>query len=489
MNTATLTLESGPPLAMLGVPFDNVTRPQVLARVDEMIRSRRPHYIATANVDFLVQALADIELRRILFDADLVLCDGTPLLWASRWLGNPLPERVAGSDLVPVLLEEAERKGYRLFFLGGSEEVAEAAMRKLAEKHPKLVVAGRYSPPISSLLEMDHGEIRRRITEARADIVFVSFGCPKQEKWITMNYRELGVPVSIGVGATIDFLAGKVSRAPLWMQRGGLEWVYRLLQEPGRLAKRYGHDLRVFGFAILQQWWQLRRRHRGAAPILPEVARALPAAVGEVSVLRLPARLDAAAVQLERARWEAVDRHHGLVLDLSETIFIDSTGVGLLMRLRRCARTESVGFALAGLQPVVSQAIATMKLSSFFPIATDVPDAKRLAAALPESLGCSVVQDASVALSFEGEVTAQTLDGTIRKAEAVLAGLAAQQEFRVDLSAVTFIDSTGVGGLVRLRKLAQRAAVRLSLSGPSAPVLNVLRLTRLEEYVLGGAAA
>src|SRR6185436_16019915 len=246
------------PVAILGVPFDSVTTAETIDIIARMIESRRPHYIATANVDFLVQAAQDIELRRILFDAHLVLCDGTPLLWASRLLGNPLPERVAGADLVPLLIQVAAQKGYRLFFLGATSESAEKAVANLQRQYPKLVIAGHYSPPFSQLLEMDHDEIKRRIKEARPDLLFVSFGCPKQEKWMAMHYRTLGVPVSVGVGATIDFLAGQVRRAPRWMQRSGSEWIFRLAQEPRRLFRRYLNDLGVFGLSIVRQWWRLQ---------------------------------------------------------------------------------------------------------------------------------------------------------------------------------------------------------------------------------------
>ena len=250
----------GPPIAILGVPFDNVTTRGAIELIETMIQSDRPHYLVTANVDFLVQAQSDIELRRIFFDADLVLCDGTPLLWASKLLGNPLPERVAGADLVPLLIRQSELKGYRIFFLGATPESAAKAVDNMRQQFPALNIAGFYSPPFNKLLEMDHDEIRRRILEARPHLLFVSFGCPKQEKWIAMHYRSLGVPVAVGVGATIDFLAGQVRRAPMWMRRGGVEWIYRMAQEPRRLAGRYFKDLRVFGTSMVRQWWRLGRK-------------------------------------------------------------------------------------------------------------------------------------------------------------------------------------------------------------------------------------
>src|SRR6201985_2860389 len=169
-----------PPIAILGVPFDNITTQETIEAIGRMVASGLPHYLVTANVDFLVQAQEDVELRRILFDAHLVLCDGTPLVWASRLLGNPLLERVAGSDLVPLLLRAAAEKVYRVFFLGATPESATQAVGNLKKLHPDLIIADHYSPPFNKLLEMDHDEIKRRIVAAKPDLLFVSLGCPKQ---------------------------------------------------------------------------------------------------------------------------------------------------------------------------------------------------------------------------------------------------------------------------------------------------------------------
>src|SRR5215212_744853 len=141
------------PVAILGVPFDSVTTSETIEIIARMIESGEPHYIATANVDFLVQAAKDVELRRILFDAHLVLCDGTPLLWASRLLGNELPERVAGSDVVPLLLKEAAEKGYRVYFLGAQPVVCAQAVEKLRAQFPALQIVGHHSPPFKPLVD------------------------------------------------------------------------------------------------------------------------------------------------------------------------------------------------------------------------------------------------------------------------------------------------------------------------------------------------
>ena len=238
---------------LMDVSFDPITMPQTLDRIGGMIASGQPHHVATANVDFLVQCRRDGELRQILNKADVVVCDGTPLVWLSRLLGRAVPERVAGSDLVPRLLATAEQKNWSVFFLGGQETVLQKAVGNVARKHPKLRIAGAYSPPFAPLDQMDHEDIRNRIREARPDVLLVSFGCPKQEKWIARNYQQTGVPVCIGVGATIDFLAGSLKRAPRWMQVAGMEWIFRVAQEPRRLFKRYATDLAVFGMGAMRE--------------------------------------------------------------------------------------------------------------------------------------------------------------------------------------------------------------------------------------------
>ncbi|HEY2328458.1 MAG TPA: WecB/TagA/CpsF family glycosyltransferase [Verrucomicrobiae bacterium] len=241
--------------------FDNVSVLETVVRIETMIAVREPRYLVTANVDFLMQARRDAELQRILNNAHLLLCDGTPLVWASRWLGNPLPERVAGSDLVPELIRVAARKNHRLFFLGAAPEANAQAVINVRKQFPNIIVAG-FSPPFRPLPEMDNAEIAGRIRAARPDILFVAFGCPKAEKWMAENFQSLGVPVTIGVGGTIDFLAGRVKRAPRWVQRAGLEWIFRLCQEPCRLFRRYAADLWFFGWAMTAELWRAKFRRQ-----------------------------------------------------------------------------------------------------------------------------------------------------------------------------------------------------------------------------------
>jgi N-acetylglucosaminyldiphosphoundecaprenol N-acetyl-beta-D-mannosaminyltransferase len=323
------------PVPILGVPLDPLTIDEALARIAEMVASGEPHYVVTPNVDILVQGRRNPELHRILCEADLVLCDGQPLVWASRLLGNALPERVAGSDLTPRLIAQAERMGHRIFLLGASPEANAQAAARLRKNFPRLELVGGYSPPYGPLEQMDHDEIVCRVRAAEPDILFVSFGCPKQEQWISRNYRALGVPVCLGVGATIDFLAGRVRRAPVWMRRCGLEWTYRLLQEPRRLFRRYLKDLCCFGPDLLAQTWahlRARWRRRGAV----EMVSVDPACVE----MRATGSLDRTVLEEQRSAWEPlVAGQCDCRLDVSGVNFIDDYAAAALTvwhrRLRR----------------------------------------------------------------------------------------------------------------------------------------------------------
>lgn len=520
------------PIAIAGVRFDNVTIPQAVDAIQTMIASREPHYLVTANVDFVVQAQTDIELRRIFFDAHLVLCDGTPLLWASELLGNALPERVAGADIVPLLIRSAAQRGYRLFFLGAAPDSLAHAMENLRRLYPKLLIAGSYSPPFRQLLEMDHDEIRRRVTQSNADLLFVSLGCPKQEKWVAMNYRSLNVPVTIGVGATIDFLAGHVRRAPVWMQRSGLEWLYRLAQEPRRLYRRYSRDMAVFVRKLIAQFIrfrirqaetleskletlekteravpsppageQARRSVPGAPPpVTPESTRptetpssleALPAFSHDS--LKISGRLDAhAAKTLLPSFHHVLSAPHDCFLDLSGVMAIDSTGIAMLMGLQRDVRALGKRLVLLAPAPVVTDALKWMQLDSFFDIADEVPVAERmLEKRIDESLH-TVILDAyrtPPALLWQGEITAANAEKVWQETHphilvrSPLSSTSPSLSLTIDLSGVRFIDSSGLGLMIRARKTARQVGSKITFSNPQPAVLDVVRLARLEPFL------
>jgi N-acetylglucosaminyldiphosphoundecaprenol N-acetyl-beta-D-mannosaminyltransferase len=212
---------------------------QTLEAVDALIRAGKPTYFITANLHYAMVTASDPRIPPLNQRAAFVLTDGMPLVWASLWRERRVPERVAGSDLVPALCGWAAQHGYRVFFLGGAPGIAEAAARKLQEQHPNLIVAGFAAPSLDSMSADDLTALVAQIRDARPHLLLAAFGQPKGELWLAEHLEAFGVPVSVQIGASLDFVAGKVPRSPLWMQRSGLEWVYRLYREPRRLMFRY----------------------------------------------------------------------------------------------------------------------------------------------------------------------------------------------------------------------------------------------------------
>lgn len=238
---------------LLNVRVDRVDFAAAMGRVRQAIQARRPCQIVTVNVDFVKLAKADSAYRRLINTADLSVADGMPLLWAARLIGAPLPERITGTDLVLGCAQMAATEGHRLFLLGAAPGVADQAAAELERRFPGLTVCGVYAPPFGPWAEDEDRQIVERIQAARPDVLFVAFGAPRQDVWIREHMAELNVPVSVGIGGTLNFLAGKIRRAPQWMQDFGLEWLYRVVQEPGRLWKRYLlEDFPIF-FQLLAQ--------------------------------------------------------------------------------------------------------------------------------------------------------------------------------------------------------------------------------------------
>ena len=236
-------------IKFLNTFIDNLTAQEAKACVDELINEPGNHYVVTPNSDIVVKMQDDPELLDICNKADLILTDGQIVVKLSRMIGTPIKERVAMTDFVWNVMDLADEKGYKVFLFGGKEEVLEKATEKIKEKYPRLNIIDSYSPPFGFENNKEQLEAaNQRIKKSDADILIVFLGCPKQEKFIANNKDKYCVPISITMGGCVDFIAGKVKRAPQWMQDAGLEWFYRFLQEPKRMFKRYFvDDIRIFG--------------------------------------------------------------------------------------------------------------------------------------------------------------------------------------------------------------------------------------------------
>ena len=243
---------------LFGMELDPLTMSQAVERLLQWIELNdgQCRYVVTPNADHAVMFQENEALRRAYGDAGLVLVDGIPLLWAAKLLGRPIPERVPGSDLVPALFAAAARRfqagpdqdgssprPLRVYLLGATPGVAERAAALIEAGWPGVCVVGCYSPPLGfERLPRENEAIHNRIANAEVDVLVVGFGAPKQELWVHEHRERIAAPVALCVGATIDFLAGKKRRAPVWMRRVGLEWLHRLASEPRRMAKRYFRD-------------------------------------------------------------------------------------------------------------------------------------------------------------------------------------------------------------------------------------------------------
>lgn len=227
---------------LLGIDFSAIGMDMLLDGVMGDIQSGKRASLVFLNVDVVLKSEKNFLLRKMIETSEYVLADGMPLIWISKLFQRPLPERICGSDFVPLLCERAAREGRSIFLAGGSETSLKNACARLRESYPTLQIDG-CSPPMG--FEKDPRQVEalcNAICEATPDILVVCLGCPKQEIFIYENRSRYNVPVSICAGATIDFLSGAVKRCPVWMGRCGLEWFYRFLQEPKRLFRRYFID-------------------------------------------------------------------------------------------------------------------------------------------------------------------------------------------------------------------------------------------------------
>jgi N-acetylglucosaminyldiphosphoundecaprenol N-acetyl-beta-D-mannosaminyltransferase len=245
----------------MGAPIGIVTEERAVRTIIDAATARRGHWTITANLDHERRYCSEPPAKSLIDEADLVVADGMPLIWASRLAGRPLPERVAGSRMVWTICEQASAQGQSLFLLGGAPGVADRAAQIFSERYPQLHIAGTACPPMG-FHEDEHEleRIRSALTHAAPEIVFVALGFPKQDLLIRELRRWLPNASFLGVGISLSYVTGDVSPAPDWICRLGLEWAYRMSQEPTRLVRRYLIDGLPFALRLMSSaaWHRLR---------------------------------------------------------------------------------------------------------------------------------------------------------------------------------------------------------------------------------------
>ena len=443
-------------VGILGTPIDVLDTEAVLNRLEQFIEEGKFHQIATANTDFLINALEDPELRYILRNADLVMPDGMPLLWAAKMMRSPLPERVTGADIVPAIAKLAAKKGYRVFMLGAKPEVAQKAKAKMEADNPGLKIVGCFSPPIAKLVEMDHKAIIDLIQESKPDILLVAFGNPKQEKWIHLQQAALkDVAVCIGVGGTFDFIAGQISRAPMWMQKTGLEWLFRLAQEPKRLWKRYTKDIWQFGRYLLWQWSAVR--HRVDTPMELHSAR-----LGDCTVISLSGELNQLAVpQIQEVSEEALQSRTHLILDMQNVTGLDGAALGMLINLPKRAAFHRLDITLVAVSESIRKILHRSQLGF---------DAAMISHSLAEALTNkhpvglhwrAWSGETSAIIQVEGAADHNTSDNLETVARRLLMS---GKSLDIDLRSVTYADVYLLATLYRMLALSEKSEGTLRLS-------------------------
>jgi N-acetylglucosaminyldiphosphoundecaprenol N-acetyl-beta-D-mannosaminyltransferase len=379
-QTAGSNQKTGDTVALFGMPITNVSMTEAVAAVEGFILSGRTHQIATANLDFARNSLRDPYLHRIICECSMVLPDGVPMLWASRMFAAPLRERVTGVDLIPELARLSEQKGYGIYLLGSSEASSEAAAKLLRDRFPGMKLVGRYCPPLAPLHEMNHEELLRKIHEAKPQIILVGFGNPKQEIWIHRHKDRLPPSVVIGIGGSLDMIAGKLRRAPRWVQRLQLEWFFRMSQEPVRLFPRYAHDALALvkhlplGLAA-NRLQPFERRQRGSAVDVRFGFR----------VFATPGKMGgrAAALLLQEAR-AAARASETLIVDMKATLRLEAEGVGGLLEARRVMLDHDLSIWLSAMSSPVRRVLQFSAVADLFQVAL-MPSAAMQAARAAQS--------------------------------------------------------------------------------------------------------
>jgi N-acetylglucosaminyldiphosphoundecaprenol N-acetyl-beta-D-mannosaminyltransferase len=244
---------------VLGVGVSAINMREALARISRALENKEKGYVCVTGVHGISEAQSDPGFRRILNGSFLCTPDGMPLVWIGRCRGAGKMDRVYGPDLMLAVMEASQGAGWRHFFYGGTGGTAELLKTKLLERFPRIQIAGTYEPPFRALYAAEVEQLQEKIRQARTDVVWVGLSTPKQERFMAENFEKLDATLMFGVGAAFNFLAGNAKQAPRWMQRSGLEWLFRLTCEPRRLWKRYLKNNPLFVGRIFCQFTGLRR--------------------------------------------------------------------------------------------------------------------------------------------------------------------------------------------------------------------------------------
>jgi len=342
---------------LLGLPFDAIDMQEVVESVHQSVAEKSPCFISTPNLNFLVTSHSDPDFRRSVINSELSIADGMPLIWVARLLGIPFPGRVTGSGLIEMLRKRGSnpKKVVSVFFFGGEEDVAEQACQVISEEQGGLTCAGFYSPGFGSISDMSDPAIIETINASDADIIIVSLGAKKGQAWIEQNREKLSTPVISHLGAVVNFVAGNVRRAPVWMQKTGLEWVWRIFQEP-KLWRRYFTDGASFLFLFMEcvlpyAYWRFTNKDKlsTAQPVSYDVKP-----TDDIIIISIHGNCVAQSIAPLREifRLES-EKSLSIRLDLSNVDIIDGAFLGLSLVLSKQLNRNGFHLQFSGINIVV----------------------------------------------------------------------------------------------------------------------------------------
>ena len=456
---------------VMGLPFDPLTLDQAVEQAERAMAQREPRFWATANLDFAAQASTNPELKGALLAADRVLADGQPLVWMSRLLGAPLPERVAGSDLTPRLLQRCARLGHSVYLFGGDEDTLQRLQAALPTQFPGLKIAGAEAPPVGEITSWRNADYTARMRSSGARLLLVALGCPKQELWLQRFHAQAGIPLAIGIGASLDFLVGTQVRAPRWMQKTGLEWAWRLLSQPQRLAQRYARD---FGFLL----------RRGAQELCLLQAHKAPAQVDVIpgprhtQIAQIVGNLDHALSDLrEKLTAPAV------LLDGARISHLGAVGMGALLQWAQASRRRGERFCVVRPSAALRQALELAGNAGLIPVAASFNDAFRQLGD-HRCNGRNRAAPPTMLLHLNEPLTAAALDHLEAQVAEVVPGRHPATRFLLGAQHLTSLDAAAVRRLLLLRENLLSRGMEMFLEGCSPRVADTLALFGVADYLL-----
>jgi len=440
-------------LMVMGLPFHNVTFKDTVDWSVKRMKAGLPTHICTANMDFVTRAREDKEFQRLLFESDMVLADGIPIVKISKFEGPVLKERVTGSDISPMLAEACSKNDLSVFGLGAAPGVAGKAMTILQERYEGLKIAGSFSPPKAELEDMSHEEINKLIVDADTNLVLVAFGAPKQDKWGRMNVPKLGKALAIGIGGTLDFIAGVQTRAPKFVQKVNLEWLWRLGTNPKRLFKRYADNICFFGYILLKQTVMKR------APWLSDncVPESIDLSKIDELISCLVSYKDISSSEFSQSevlnKFGCVAEEKNVVIDLEGRNWLNSVELGTIGCLCAKAHKSQHGFAMINLSKRMRMYFDFYRLGDYFNVLDSVEHVYSYLSdfnKLPKEVEV-IKEDDKLKVVLPYELTVNNVAKLEEFMNDRMEDIETGMRVEVDESKCGFIDSAGKYALKKLR--------------------------------------